>query len=219
MVIVEERFIFENSYPGLIECNSWNRRAIQQACEALGGSSARVKAKYQIIAERAEADREYSKEISSLVSQLSGRIVPMLMSMIPSLTLIWVSTEAMPRMQLQATSSLMVFLPRILSMVNWSMNSYSNTAISMSRMYVSFSLSFLQLLNVNRAVTMTNQNHTSIRPSLNDSALFSLPPFLLSQSNIPTASNLMTGRLSSSCHQWWHLRPPRCIIISSMFCL
>jgi hypothetical protein len=111
----------------------------------------------------------------------------------------------------------MVFLPRILSMVNWSMNSYSNTAISTYRKYVSFSLSFLQLLNVNRAVTMTNQNHTSIQPSLKYSTLFSLPPLLLSQSNIPTTSNLMTSRLSSSCHQWWHLRPPRCIIISLMF--
>ena len=58
IVIVKERFIFENSYPGLIERNSWNQRAIQQACEAISGLSARVKAKYQIIAEHAEADHE-----------------------------------------------------------------------------------------------------------------------------------------------------------------
>ena len=75
IVIVEEQFIFENSYPGLIEHNRWNRRAIQQACEAISGPSARVKAKYQIIAECTEADHEYLKEISSLVSHLSGRII------------------------------------------------------------------------------------------------------------------------------------------------
>jgi hypothetical protein len=34
---VEEQFIFENSYPGLIKRNSWNQAVIWQACEAIGG--------------------------------------------------------------------------------------------------------------------------------------------------------------------------------------
>ena len=35
MAIVEERFIFEDSFPGLIMRNGWNRRAIQQSCEKM----------------------------------------------------------------------------------------------------------------------------------------------------------------------------------------
>ena len=71
MKTVEERFIFENSYPGLIERNSWNRSAIRQACDAMCTfAPARVKDNYQTIAERIDADRDYLKEISSLVSHL-----------------------------------------------------------------------------------------------------------------------------------------------------
>ncbi|KAF8715291.1 hypothetical protein AX14_012640 [Amanita brunnescens Koide BX004] len=80
MAIVEERFIFEDSYPGLIDRNSWNRRAVAQACEEIGGfSPASVKIKYRTIAERSEVDREYLKEISSLASQYSMGATPMLM--------------------------------------------------------------------------------------------------------------------------------------------
>ena len=77
MAIVEERFIFENSYPALIERNSWNQRAVAQACEEIGGSAPDyAKIKYQTIAERMEADRGYLKEISSLVSCYSMGTIP-----------------------------------------------------------------------------------------------------------------------------------------------
>lgn len=80
IAIVEERYIFEDSYPGLIERSGWNRRAIAQACEEIcRDAPARVKAKYQVIADRSVADREYLKEISSLVSCCSTGSVPMLM--------------------------------------------------------------------------------------------------------------------------------------------
>ena len=74
---VKERFVFENSYPGLIKRNSWNQAAIRQACEAMGGfSPAKVKAKYQTIAsEHVDADHDYLKEISSLVSHLFVRTI------------------------------------------------------------------------------------------------------------------------------------------------
>jgi hypothetical protein len=69
MAIVEERFIFEDSFPGLIMRNGWNRRAIQQSCEKMEGMSpASVKIKYRTISERSKADPEYLREIMSLVS-------------------------------------------------------------------------------------------------------------------------------------------------------
>jgi hypothetical protein len=73
MKTVEEQFIFENSYPGLIECNSWNRSVIWQACDAMCTfAPVRVKDNYRTIVEHVDADRDYLKEISSLVSHLSA---------------------------------------------------------------------------------------------------------------------------------------------------
>jgi hypothetical protein len=77
MAIVEEQFIFENSYPVLIERNSWNRCAVAQACEEMGGSAPDcAKIKYQTIPECLEADRGYLKEISLLVSRYSMGTIP-----------------------------------------------------------------------------------------------------------------------------------------------
>ncbi|KAF8629734.1 hypothetical protein AX14_011099, partial [Amanita brunnescens Koide BX004] len=67
MELVEERFIFEDSFPGLITRNGWNQCAIKQACQEISGPSPpTVKAKYQMISDRSDADRGYLKEISSL---------------------------------------------------------------------------------------------------------------------------------------------------------
>ena len=80
IAIVEEWYIFEDSYPGLIERSGWNQRAIAQACEEICcDAPAHVKAKYQVIADRLVVDCEYLKEISSLVSHCSTGSVPMLM--------------------------------------------------------------------------------------------------------------------------------------------
>jgi hypothetical protein len=61
---------------------------IWQACEAIGGfSPVRVKAKYQTIAERVDADHDYLKEILSLVCHLFVRTIGTNVND-PSLTLI-----------------------------------------------------------------------------------------------------------------------------------
>lgn len=67
---VEERFIFEDSFPGVIARNTWNRLAVRDACGVLkrGSQALSVKAKYQMIYERAQVDVEYVKDISALVS-------------------------------------------------------------------------------------------------------------------------------------------------------
>ena len=69
MEIVEEWFIFEGSYPGLIMRNGWNQWAIQAACKKMASiSPAGVKIKYQTISECSKVDPEYLKEIMTLVS-------------------------------------------------------------------------------------------------------------------------------------------------------
>jgi hypothetical protein len=84
MELVEERFIFEDSFPGLITRNGWNQRAIKQACQEISGPSPpTVKAKYQMISDRSDADRGYLKEISSLVSHYFIRMIPVLSWTIP----------------------------------------------------------------------------------------------------------------------------------------
>ena len=66
---VEEQFIFEDAYPGLIMCNGWNQHAIQQSCEKMEGASpTSVKIKYQTISEHSKVDPGYLKEIISLVN-------------------------------------------------------------------------------------------------------------------------------------------------------
>lgn len=67
---VEERFVFEDSFPGVIARNTWNRFAVRDACGVLELSSQapNVKAKYRTICERAQADIEYIKDILALVS-------------------------------------------------------------------------------------------------------------------------------------------------------
>lgn len=68
MAIIEERIIFDHSFPWLIVREGWNRRAVQQACkEKEGFAPASIKTKYRTIREHSEAEWHYMKEIQSLV--------------------------------------------------------------------------------------------------------------------------------------------------------
>ncbi len=69
MFYVEENAIFHNSFPRITTRNIWNRNCMVRACEDINRfSPTSVKVIYDAIATRIQADDEYLKDISTLVS-------------------------------------------------------------------------------------------------------------------------------------------------------
>jgi hypothetical protein len=69
MLYVEEHAIFHNSFPRITTRFIWNRKCMVRACEDIKKfSPAGVKVIYDAIAARIQADDEYLKDVSTLVS-------------------------------------------------------------------------------------------------------------------------------------------------------
>ena len=73
MDYLEEKILFDNTYPSLHLQNAWNHDGMMRACDKIGNYSPQsVQRMYDALASRIQGDAYYLKAVSSLVHMYSS---------------------------------------------------------------------------------------------------------------------------------------------------